>query len=115
MYGHYRLFNNPYDHVFKIQDERDLHYKVVDFIKHRYPDAITIGGLGENQDTVTKRIDSKRKGYLKGQPDLIIMNLHKRYNGFAIEFKAPKGHGSLLYLPLKNHFYDLIGITDIRR
>ena len=34
-------------------------------------------GLGENQDTKDNRIKSFKKGYIKGQPDLIIQNLHK--------------------------------------
>ena len=51
--------------------------------------------LGENQDTVHKRIDSFKKGYLRGSPDLIINNLHKRYTGFCIKFKSPKGNGVL--------------------
>ena len=51
--------------------------------------------LGENQDTIHKRIDSFKKGYLHGSPDLIIDNLHKRYSGFAIEMKSPKGNGVL--------------------
>ena len=52
--------------------------------------------LWSHQDTVHKRIDSFKKGYLRGSPDLIINNLHKRYSsGFAIEFKNPKGNGAL--------------------
>ena len=33
--------------------------------------------------------------YIKGTPDLIINNLHRYYTGFAIEFKTPKGYGTL--------------------
>ena len=51
--------------------------------------------LSENQDTVHKRIDSFKKGYLRGSPDLIINNLHKHYSSFAIEMKSPKGNGVL--------------------
>ena len=51
--------------------------------------------LGENQCTSAMRIDSYKKGYLHGSPDLIINNLHKHYTGFAIEFKSPKGNGVL--------------------
>ena len=43
----------------------------------------------------TMRIDSYRKGYLRGSPDLVINNLHKHCTGFAIEFKSPKGNGVL--------------------
>jgi len=49
--------------------------------------------LGELQNTSQKRIDAFNSGYIKGSPDLVIMNLHKKYNGFAIEFKSPKTGG----------------------
>ena len=81
--------------TFKIESETDLHVKVVSFLKKRYPHSLFSVTLGENQDTVYKRIDSFKKGYLRGSPDLIINNLHKHYSGFAIEFKSPKGNGIL--------------------
>ena len=73
----------------------DLHVKVVSFLKKRYPNSLFTITLGENQDTVHKRIDFFKKGYLHGSPDLIINNLHKHYTGFCIEFKSPKGKGVL--------------------
>lgn len=79
----------------RLINETDLHYKVVDFIRKFYPDAIIIAGLGENQDTYEKRIDSSKKGYLKGQPDILIVSPHSGYTGFAIELKTPKGWGLL--------------------
>ena len=81
--------------TFKIESETDLHVKVVSFLKKRYPQSLFTVTLGENQDTVHKRIDSFKKGYLRGSPDLIINNLHKHYTGFFIEFKSPKGNGVL--------------------
>ena len=81
--------------TFKIESETDLHVKVVHFLKKRYPRSLFTVTLGENQDTVYKRIDSFKKGYLRGSPDLIINNLHKRYTGFCIEMKSPKGNGVL--------------------
>ena len=65
------------------------------FLKKRYPYSIFTVTLGENQGTSKKRIESHKKGYLRGSPDLIINNLHKHYTGFAIEFKNPKGNGVL--------------------
>ena len=82
--------------TFKIENEMDLHVKVVSFLKKRYPHSLFTVTLGENQDTVFKRIDSFKKGYLRGSPDLIINNLHKHYTGFCIEFKSPKRNGVLL-------------------
>ena len=81
--------------TFKIENEMDLHVKVVSFLKKRFPNSPFIPALGENQDTSKKRIESYKKGYLRGSPDLIINNLHKRYTGFAIEFKNPNGKGIL--------------------
>ena len=81
--------------TFKIENEMDLHVKVVSFLKKRYPHSLFTVTLGENQDTVHTRIDSFKKGYLRGSPDLIINNLDKHYTGFCIEFKSPKGNGVL--------------------
>ena len=77
-YGQYKLF-----------DETDLHYKVVDLIRKYYPDTILVAGLGENQDTEDKRLDSYKKGNMRGQPDLMVLDYHKDYKGLSIEFKSP--------------------------
>ena len=79
--------------TFKIENETDLHTKVVSFLKKRHPHSIFSAGLGENQDSVNKRINSFKKGYVHGSFDLIIHNLHKHYTGLAIEFKNPNGRG----------------------
>ena len=76
--------------TFKIENEMDLHVKVVSFLKKRYPHSLFTVTLGENQDTVHKRIDSFKKGYLCGSPDLIINNLHKHYTGFASSLRVQK-------------------------
>ena len=81
--------------TFKIENETDLHVKVVSFLKKRYPRSLFTVTLGENQCTSVMRIDFYKKGYLRGSPDLIINNLNKHYTGFAIEFKSPKGNGVL--------------------
>ena len=81
--------------TFKIENETALHVEVVSFLKKRFPHSLFTATLGENQDTIKKRIDSWKKGYIRGSPDLIINNLHKHYTGFAIEFKSPSGYGSL--------------------
>ena len=76
--------------TFKIENETDLHIKVVSFFKKRYSHSLFTVTLGENQDTVHKRINSFKKGYLRGSPDLTINNLHKHFSGFAIEMKVQK-------------------------
>ena len=94
-YGYYKANINP-SKIFKIESETDLHYRIVSVIRKFYPDAIMVAGLGENQDTPVKRIDSWKKGYMRGTPDLMILNYHKDYNGLCIEFKSPTNYYEIL-------------------
>ena len=78
-----------------IVNERDLHYKVAQFTRRFFPEALLIAGLGELQDSSDKRLDSWSKGYTKGQPDLLILNRTQSHNGLAIELKTPSGYGNV--------------------
>ena len=69
--------------------ETDLHYKVVHFLRRFFAEAVMVPGLGELQDTSEKRIDSWSKGYIAGQPDLILLNRTRKHSGLAIELKTP--------------------------
>ena len=88
-YGQYKMFDSPWNKMIMIGNETDLHYKVVQLIRNYYPDSILVAGLGENQDTEEKRLDSYKKGYQRGQPDLMILDYHIEYKGLCIEFKSP--------------------------
>ena len=112
--------DNKYNNTltFKIENEMDLHVRVVSFLKKRYPHSLFTVTLGENQDTVHKRINSFKKGYLRGSPDLIINNLHKQYTGFCIEFKSPKRNGvlspdqSMILLQYQNNGFKTLVSND---
>ena len=88
-YGQFRPFDNPNNNMFKLENETDLHCKAVQYIRRFYPHAITVAGLGENQDTPGKRIQSWKKGHMKSQPDIMILNYNKSWKGFCLEFKSP--------------------------
>ena len=113
-------YNHKYSNMltFKIENETDLHVKVVSFLKKRYLHSLFTVTLGENQDTVHKRIDSFKKGYFRGSLDLIINNLHKHYTGFCIEFKNPKGNGvlspdqSMILLQYQNNGFKTLVSND---
>lgn len=80
--------------IYKIENEYDLHTKVIDFINNFYSNMLrTVCNPELSNDTYEKRIKCKELGYNPGTFDLIINNLHKSYNGFAIEFKSPSGKG----------------------
>jgi prophage antirepressor-like protein len=83
------------DKQLSLMNETDLHYQVVRHIREWYPNVIIIPGLGEYQDSSAKRCDAWSKGYIGGQPDLIIMEPSKGYCGYAIELKTPKGTGTV--------------------
>ena len=112
--------NHKYNNTltFKTENETDLYVKVVSFLKKRYPHSLFTVTLGENQNTPFKRIDSFKKGYLRGSPDLIINNLHKHYTGFCIEFKSPKGNGvlspdqSMILLQYQNNDFKILVSND---
>ena len=85
----YKLSDNPHNHMIMTGNETQLHYKVVDLIRKFYSDSIVVASLGENQDTEDKRLDSYKKGYMREQPDLMVLNYHKDFEGLCIEFKSP--------------------------
>ena len=76
-----------------ISNEKELHYKVVQFIKRFRKDALLIPGLGEHQVNSGLRSDSFYKGYTSGQPDIMILNSHRYYSGLCLELKTPTGKG----------------------
>lgn len=95
--GRYEMLNKkPFKITsYKMENEYDLHTKVVDFIKQYYPHALYSVGLGELQDTQEKRVLAYKMGYQSGECDIIINNLNKKWNGLVIELKSPKGIGAL--------------------
>ncbi len=80
---------------FNMQSENDLHSKVVDYLRRFYPHAKILAGLGEFQTTDALRIEGWRKGYQRGTADLMIVNNHLEHRGFCLEFKNPRGSGTL--------------------
>jgi len=79
--------------IFHINDETDLHKEVIEFIRKYAPVAVIIPGLGEYQFNSTLRTNCYDKGYTGGQPDILIVNSHRYYQGLALEFKTPTGKG----------------------
>ena len=76
-----------------IMNETDLHYHVVNFIRTFVNEAIIVPGLGELQTTSEKRCDAWNKGYIGGQPDIMLLNYSTSYRGLCIELKTPTGKG----------------------
>ena len=88
----------PVNHnILEFKSENELHWRFIEYFKKMYPDKIKYihAGLGEMQDTSTKRIDAWRKGYVKGKVDFVLALKNKNYDGLAIEFKNPNGQGTL--------------------
>lgn len=83
------------DKSFKIENEFDLHVKLIEAIRRFYPHALLAICAGELQDSAYKRLNMHKKGYLSGTPDILILNKHNTYRGYAIELKTSNGTGRL--------------------
>ena len=106
-YGQYKLFDNPWNKMIMIGNETSLHYQIIKVIRRFYPHALIIAGLGELQDT---SFDAYRKGYQRGQADIVIGNKHVSYQGFAIELKNPNNNYQISDAELNmQHIYELNG------
>ena len=69
---------------------------MVSYIKRNYPHVLIIPGFGENQITHFGRLDSKAKGYRKGQPDLELKCKDGDRSGIiTIALKNPNGSNSV--------------------
>ena len=109
--------NHKYNNTltFKIENETDLQVKVVSFLKKRYPHSLFTVTLGENQATVHKRINSFKKGYLRGFPNLIIKNLNQALKGhtksYDIELQDnlnPLNHFTKTKALVESHLQNLL-------
>ena len=47
------------------------------------------------------RLDSYKKGFQRGQPDIMILDYHKDYKGLCIEFKSPTNYYCITESQLK--------------
>ena len=85
--------------------EDALHYRIIEHIRNAYPDAVTTPGLGEHLQTSHQRMDSRLKGYIAGQPDIMVIRGLPNGNQdvFAIELKNPNGNGQLSAKQVKYH------------
>lgn len=80
---------------FNMVTEYDLQVKLIAFIRKNYPDTLISVSLAL-QDTELKRISSFNQGYISGTPDIVINELNDKYNGLAIELKAPVNINNVL-------------------
>jgi hypothetical protein len=84
------------NHSFSITEERDLHQKVVDYIRRFHPHASIHSGLtGLQGRSSGGRLDAYINGYVPGACDILITNGTSQYNGMAIELKTPTGRGTI--------------------
>ena len=110
--------------IFSLNNENDLHYKLIEYLRRFYPDARLNVSLGEMQvhrigDVESNRtLEAYRKGYTRGACDITITNLHLTKKGLCIELKTPNAKGTLnadqdkyLYNQIKDG-YDVIVSND---
>ena len=72
----------PIGNQLMIMNEFDLQLKIVSFLRNYYPDVLFSATHGELQDTPNKRITCNMKGYLRGVPDIYIMETNNVDGGY---------------------------------
>ncbi len=69
--------------------------KVMDCVWVQFPEFHVIPELGDMQPTTQQRSDGWKKGYVGGQPGLLMLSRTVQYHVFAIALKTTKGDGEL--------------------
>ena len=84
------------DHSYKMECERHLQYKVVEYIRRFHPD-LRINDFGQDQDSPLRRSNRAQSGYTNGCCDIIVLNPNAKtkQKGLSIELKNPRGTGNM--------------------
>ena len=81
------------DKCMTLLTEHDLQKQIVIYL--RDTDILFASNCNGFLDSSAKRLKAWHEGMSAGHPDLLIYTPNDSYNGFAIEFKTPKGDGKL--------------------
>ena len=71
--------------------EDRLQIEVIRYIQLKYPKVRYCASLGGIYTRPTQSSKAKRNGYVRGMPDLQIMEARKGFHGLFIEIKTHKG------------------------
>lgn len=75
-------------------EESRIQEAVVTYLRHQYPTALHCASAGGVRTSMKQAIMMKRTGYVRGFPDLMILESSKEYKGLFIEMKTEKGVAS---------------------
>lgn len=75
-------------------EESRIQEAVVTYLRHQYPSALHCASAGGVRTSMKQAIMMKRTGYVRGFPDLMILESSKDYKGLFIEMKTEKGVAS---------------------
>jgi hypothetical protein len=75
-------------------EESRIQEAVVTYLRHQYPTALHCASAGGVRTSMKQAIMMKRTGYVRGFPDLMILESSKEYKGLFIEMKTDKGVAS---------------------
>jgi prophage antirepressor-like protein len=92
--GHYEMPGFKSTRL-SVENERQLHEAVIVYLRTNHPSLRVAAGLGELQRESWQRLEAWKKGYQKGQPDLVLFARSGNFSGLAIELKTPTGQGEV--------------------
>lgn len=72
-------------------NEQKIQEALITYIQFKYKDVRYCASAGGVRTSITQARKMKRAGYVKGMPDIQIMEGRKGYFGLFIELKTKKG------------------------
>ena len=71
--------------------EYQIQKAVVKYLKLQYPQALYCASAGGLRTSITSAVRMKASGYIKGHPDLAILEPLGKYHSLYLEIKTEKG------------------------
>jgi|TARA_R100000482_G_C5130787_1_gene151752 hypothetical protein len=74
--------------------ERDIQKAIVNYIKLQYPNVLYCASAGGLRTSIKQARMMKATGYVKGFPDLMVMEPVGKFHGLFLEIKTKKGRAT---------------------
>lgn len=74
-----------------LQGEALVQASLIKYLKYQYPTLLYCASAGGLKTTFSQAKKMKATGYVKGFPDLLVLETTDKYHGLFIELKTEKG------------------------
>ena len=93
--------------------ERDIQKAIVNYIKLQYPNVLYCASAGGLRTSIKQARMMKATGYVKGFPDLVVMEPVGKFHGLFLEIKTKKGRATKEQLLWRHKLNDRNYVCEI--